>query len=548
VINNKPILEFFNDNPNKAYEIVFVLDINFCEYPYYYRVLVKDINTDYYTTILVPPELLRYRYRIGTVYKGNKSIGKNNLLNVGTFSVNNFQEHKLIQLKDVINDQDFNLITYDYFKKFYLKQYCYSLELEHCHLIIPTYTIANRFYFLSSSMKKAVFNGALSSLCYDKEFFKKDETVYITIKQAAAKRDLPFICRFLENSYAMNSFNYFLYQKCNQHINTPYGQIKAKFPVKEEFEIDVSYIQLNNYPKPKLLVIDIFNDTSSFNFSKIHVKKFTSKTNTVSSEDIAVSDPKKFKRKKPRKINRTIKQGVPSSEYHLNLDNDIGEKDRNTNGIEIEIEDVYKISEGEPSTEYTNNAVNPSFENAKPNGSDNLIQTSYSFYGESENSNRHIFNINDFYMLFELLSQQLGVNVINISNLINIIPIENTKKNISSKYYLSSNNLRSFLFADFYYIDKYIFIIEIELDESWQAISTWFFISNNYEFMINENIAQDIISNYIGECKTYVELEKYVLDKYGLSFYKKAHVKKVNEEYLLNHWVEDVLDDLVNIS
>lgn len=326
-MNNKPILEFFNDNLNRAYEIVFVLDINYGEYPYYYRVLVKDIDTDYYTTILIPPELLRYRYRIGTVYKGNKSIGKNNLLNIATFSVNNLQEHKLVQLKDAINEEDFDLINYDYFKKFYLKQYCYSLELEHCHLIIPTYTIANRFYFLSSSMKRAVFKGSLSTLCYDKEFLKKDETVYITIKQAAAKRDLPFICRFLENSYAKNSFNYFLFQKSHQNINTPYGQIKAMFPVKEEFEIDVSYIQLNSSSKPKLLVIDIFNDTSSFNFSKIHVKKFTSKTKTASSEEIPVPDSKKFKRKKPQKIDRTIKHGVPSSEYHLNLDNDIGEKD-----------------------------------------------------------------------------------------------------------------------------------------------------------------------------------------------------------------------------
>jgi hypothetical protein len=30
--------------------------------------------------------------------------------------------------------------------------------------------------------------------------------------------------------------------------------------------------------------------------------------------------------------------------------------------------------------------------------------------------------------------------------------------------------------------------------------------------------------------------------------YKKAHVKKVNEEYLLNHWVDDVLYYLENID
>lgn len=186
-MNNKPILEFFNDNLNRAYEIVFVLDINYGEYPYYYRVLVKDIDTDYYTTILIPPELLRYRYRIGTVYKGNKSIGKNNLLNIATFSVNNLQEHKLVQLKDAINEEDFDLINYDYFKKFYLKQYCYSLELEHCHLIIPTYTIANRFYFLSSSMKRAVFKGSLSTLCYDKEFLKKMKRFILQLNKLRQK-------------------------------------------------------------------------------------------------------------------------------------------------------------------------------------------------------------------------------------------------------------------------------------------------------------------------------------------------------------------------
>ena len=63
-------------------------------------------------------------------------------------------------------------------------------------------------------------------------------------------------------------------------------------------------------------------------------------------------------------------------------------------------------------------------------------------------------------MLFNLLSQELGIEAIGISDLISITPKRNSKKNISTKYYLTSSEKRSFLYADFYYMDKYIFIIE----------------------------------------------------------------------------------------
>ena len=151
-------------------------------------------------------------------------------------------------------------------------------------------------------------------------------------------------------------------------------------------------------------------------------------------------------------------------------------------------------------------------------------------------------------MLFNLLSQEIGVEAISISDLINIIPKENSKKNISTKYYLSSMKNRNFLYADFLYNDRYTFIIEIELDKSWQGVSTWFFISNNKNFTLTEIILQDIISYYIGECATYDQLKKYVNVNYHLTMYKKAHVKKTEEEYLLYHWVDDVLFDLKKLT
>ena len=303
--NNKPILEFFDANPNTSYEIVFVLDIDYSEYPYYYKVLVKDIKIDFYTTILIPPELLRYRYKIGNIYKGNKIIGKNTVVKSATFTIDTSAELQIQNLKEVINESDLNLVNYDYLKHFYLKQNCYSFEFDDFQLIIPCYTIANRFYFLSSSMKKAVFNNSLSSLCEDTNFYKNGNTVFISVRSTAAKRDYPFICRFLENNDSKNNFSYFINQKSSQEKAKPFGQIKANFPTNEKFEIDTSYIVLNNTPKPKILVIDIFNDSSSFNFTKIHVEKYTSKSGKSSIEiDIPVNK-KKFKKKKSNKIEKT---------------------------------------------------------------------------------------------------------------------------------------------------------------------------------------------------------------------------------------------------
>lgn len=83
---------------------------------------------------------------------------------------------------------------------------------------------------------------------------------------------------------------------------------------------------LSNSPKPKILVLDIFNDSSSFNFNKIHVNKFTSKS-AQSSIEINIATNRRFKKKIPNKISKTIKtgSGIPSSEYQIKLDGDIAQ-------------------------------------------------------------------------------------------------------------------------------------------------------------------------------------------------------------------------------
>ena len=42
-----------------------------------------------------------------------------------------------------------------------------------------------------------------------------------------------------------------------------------------------------------------------------------------------------------------------------------------------------------------------------------------------------------------------------------------------TKYYLMPNQARNFIYADFEYNNKYIFIIEIELDSIYPSLSTY---------------------------------------------------------------------------
>ena len=67
------IHEFFEKNPNKIYKLVTILDVNIKDNAYYFMAVFKDINKKNFDHILIPPELLRNKYKIGYYYKnGNK--------------------------------------------------------------------------------------------------------------------------------------------------------------------------------------------------------------------------------------------------------------------------------------------------------------------------------------------------------------------------------------------------------------------------------------------------------------------------------------------
>ena len=164
----------------------------------------------------------------------------------------------------------------------------------------------------------------LGELYYEGSFHneknaKSETIVKVHIKKKAGKKDLPFLCRFIGNSFAWARLEYMSNQK-SLNENFEYQPIKAQFPIRESFNIYASYIYLGDDERgrPKYLVLNIHSDNSVLGFEELHYKQFSAKLDLTEVDSkkykIPKSPKKKFKRKKPKRNNK-IYTGTPSSEY-----------------------------------------------------------------------------------------------------------------------------------------------------------------------------------------------------------------------------------------
>ncbi|MDY0116658.1 MAG: hypothetical protein RBR59_03655, partial [Sulfurimonadaceae bacterium] len=326
VQNNATILDFFSKFPNQPFEFVIVTDINIKEHPNYYKAIFRNIKTGEIRSVPIAPEMMRYKYKVGHIYTDGEHVGQNKTLLKSEFSVNKNGTINLVRLSSIISDEEAkNIIDYKDVSKYLLRQYAHVEEQDDCTLILLCYTIANRFYFLSSSMKHAVMSGTLGELYYEGSFSSSEKNVNggtvvkLHIKKKAGKKDLPFLCRFIGNTFAKARLRYISNQK-SLNEKFEYQPIKAQLPIKESFDIYASYIYLGDdeRAKPKYLVLNIHSDNSALGFEELHYKQFSAKADPKNIPPETYHIPKKpknkFKRKKPKRDHK-IYTGTPSSEY-----------------------------------------------------------------------------------------------------------------------------------------------------------------------------------------------------------------------------------------
>jgi hypothetical protein len=554
--NNSTILDFFSKFPNQPFEFVIVTDINIKEHPNYYKAIFRNIRTNKFFSQLVAPEMMRYKYKVGHIYTNGEHVGQNKTLLKSEFTVNQIDEITLVRMSSVVSeDEAKNIIDYGEVNKYLLRQFAHVEEQEECTLIIPCYTIANRFYFPSSSMKHAIMSGTLGELYYEGSFHselntKSETIVKLHIKKKAGKKDLPFLCRFIGNSFAKARLEYVANQK-SLSGSFEYQPMKAQFPVRGVFDIYASYIYVGDDARglPKYIVLNIHSDNAPLGFEELHYKQFseTADPTTIDPQQYAIPKrpKKKFKRKRPQRNNK-VYTGTPSSEY-LTYMIRTNEDEYYKNKVSMYGSTIHLENESELVIDNIPEKVGNSFETPAPDGDKDLGEVQISNDPYENSTEKKIFNLENFYQFYEALLTFAFVEGSELVGPLKIKKIQNKKrKSIKSKSILHGNEKkqRRFLFGELAYDQKSVYIVEIEQDESWGP-STWIFFTSEDTVQYTEDDMQEIIEYYIENDLLYKDLTKYVLEKYSLSFDQKEHKKGDVDDDSIERWCESVLKKII---
>ncbi len=555
--NNSTILEFFTKFPNQPFEFVIVTDINIKEHPNYYKAIFKNIKTNKFHAQLIAPEMMRYKYKVGHIYTNGEHVGQNKTLLKSEFRVNENDNINLVRLSSVVSEAEAkNIIDYKEVSKYLLRQFAHVEEQDDCTLIIPCYTIANRFYFLSSSMKHSIMSETLGELYYEGSFHNekniKGETVIkLHIKKKAGKKDLPFLCRFIGNSFARTRLEYISNQK-SLNEKFEYQPIKAQFPIREAFDIYASYIYLGDDKRgqPKYLVLNIHSDNAALGFEELHYKQYSAKIDPrdIGPEQYNIPKPpkKKFKRKKPQRSNK-IYTGTPSSEY-LTYIIRTNEDEYYKNKVSMYGSTIHLENESELVIDNIPKTIGNSFETPTAAGDKNLGEVATSNDPEENNTEKKIFNLENFYQFYEALLTFAFVEGSELVGPLIINKIQNKKRKSTksrSLLYSNENKQRKFLFGELAYDQKAVYIVEIEQDSSWGP-STWIFYTSEDTTQYAESDMQEIIEHYIEDDLSYKDLTEYVLKNYSLYFEQKEHKKGDVDDDSIERWCESVLKKVTN--
>lgn len=543
--NNQTIFELLDTHKEKTLELVAILDINLIEKPYYYKVVFQDIHTKKdFPPVHIPPEPLRYRYRVGNVYHDGKVVA-NTMPRIYQFEIENNDSKSIHQVSKILDEADIDFIN-ERNRKYFLGQMCYHFSYEKYELIVPCYAIANRYLFLSSSMKKAVFDGSLERLFYPGTFRKIGRDAYIEVKHAIAKRDILYLCRFLDDTYAFDKFTYIANQKNSIGDKSKlFRPIRAKFLTKEKFIIHCTARTIIKNDRPIYFVTNIVNDTSTLNFEYVKYRKYSSKMpKPENDETIKVKKPT-IVREVPKKTTGRVEVGVtPYSKYTDHCTADYVEPDLNREGITLEEEKAFKESEANFSFNSTDNTVNKGFEPSSQSGDKETRQNSHIIVDKEDETEKNIFVFSNFILLYDGLIQEQGVAHQYFSEPTTLKVRKNDSGHVLSRYFLADNQtVRSFYYGAFYYDNKQVFVIEIELDSRWPSLSTWFLVSDNLDLELSEGDFQHIISKYLKDYRTHSEFTGFLYDSYRFKFVPKKHQDAYNEESIYT-WAENVLEQI----
>ena len=470
------------------------------KYSHNFLVQFRNTNTNFLEIVVIAPELLRYKFKLGYTYKKGKIDGGN---------------------------------------------FCYFHEDEESRYIIPSSVIALYYYFRSSSMKESLYKGN-PNILYDKldsNLNDKDDAILV-LESHTSKLDGPFIYRFLTNYIAEKGFidfsryiSYFKNKKDIDNKPTSIIPIKALFPTRETFNIKIRYVEIENNSSNKktYLVNEIKNDDSTLDFNKLTVLKKKKKDTKMDGEN---GENLHIKGRKPRNRKNNVNTKTPSlihgtnkiREIENNQNLSLYNKDITYGSLEEEHPTIPIISEKEQGGD-----VSISF--SKGQNSGNTSSQHSKIENEDKNKNE-ISKPESFDIFLE------SIEYIENSNLISEFIYNGIPQNVPASYNKSNeltsmcsihNRLKQYVSCSFEYNDINVILIEVESEKN--DFATWVLASKNE---ISEVAVNEILQMRYSEQKILDKIKESYNNLNGVKFFTHRHAQINDEnehEEVLERWL-----------
>lgn len=511
------------------------MDID-CHYPHKYNVIFQDIQNNKLYEEKILPENLRNDYIVGNIYCGSKKeLGDTLDINLNIRAKKVISNHKY-KFKDIfLKDSSYDIGEYT---KDFLNQECIFYEWDKIYLI-PLYLIANRYYFLSTNVKKALSSAQFEEIFYPDTFKRLDnDSVEITVKHALNKNDIPLMVRMISNNYSRENFQYF-FKQTSKKLRETQDTKNATVPIilgfpfcpPESFELDCKGISLGIIccdkhktliNKEVCLITHIYADNIPYGFKNLKYTIFQRDKESVKKTSFPQeisgdsgdnsSSPSSSKRKSKKKYNNE-----PDNKNFQNLN--ISENIEIVDGIPL----TFNIETGEFSDESPNK---PS-----PSGNSNTREVLY-----DNNTPYDGFKIDDFVKLFEKLINDKNILESNLSEVTEFSNYENSE---DTRFFLDNNKqyLRLLLYGYIQYKNLIINFIETQYNEKWEK-GTWFLLSDKvFSYSDVQNILNDYIVYNINMKTLFKVNNQYSVIQY---FYTRHTEINLKDKTSIKKWIKNV--------
>mgnify|MGYP003520770224 FL=1 len=517
------------------------------KYSHNFLVQFQNIKTNFVETVEVAPELLRYKFKIGNIYKEGKFVNKdtNQFEKYLEIDTSKMQEqiplYKVLSkdsIKSILGESEFNAFKFG-------GNYCYVHENEEERYVIPSYVIALYYYFRSSSMKEALYKSNPFNLCDRKNSNLTDKlNTILVLESNASKLDGPFIYRFLTNEISQKGFidfsrsiSSFKNKMDMAHKVTNIIPITALFPTRETFNIKIRYIEIKDTlsNKKTYLVNEIQNDDSTLDFEKLTVLKKKRKDSEIDADS---EDKLNIKGRKPRKRKTNVVTRTPSLIYGTHTIKEL----ENTQNLSLLNKDIaYGLLEEKAGNisittgEEKKREVSVSFSKGSSSGDETAQQTKLENDDENKNniSKPPIFDI--FLESIEFIENSNLVSEFLYDDIPKNIPVSYTKNNEIISSCMINNRIKQYVSCSFEYNDTSIVLLEVESDNN--DFATWVMSS---EKTISEEDIVKILQMRYSEQKLLETIKDEYNNLSNLKFntHRHAQINDENEhEEVLERWL-----------